>query len=51
MFLVDGSIFAGEVGRRLCVEPDVKVLKWEEGESRERKQRGERRVGSRGGVK
>ena len=32
--LVDGSVFARKVGNGLCVEPDVKVLKWEEGKSK-----------------
>ena len=43
MFLVNGSIFARKVGDGLCVEPDVKVLKWEEGKSMgEEAERGEK---------
>ena len=43
MFLVNGNIFARKVGHGLCVEPDVKVLKWEEGKSKGKKtKRGEK---------
>ena len=34
MFLVDSSILAREVGNGLYVEPDVKVLEWEEGKNK-----------------
>ena len=43
MFLVNGNIFARKVGDGLCVEPDVKVLKWEEGKGKgEEAERGEK---------
>ena len=43
MFLVNGSVFARKVGNGLCVEPDMKVLKWEEGKSKgEKAERGEK---------
>ena len=43
MFLVNGSVFARKVGNGLCMEPDMKVLKWEEGKSKgEKAERGEK---------
>ena len=34
VFLVDGSVFARKVGNGLYVKSGVKVLEWEEGESK-----------------
>ena len=33
LFLVSGNVFARKMGDGLYVEPDVKMLKWEEGKS------------------
>ena len=51
MSLVDGCVFAREVGDSLCVKPDVKMLEWEEGKSKGEKAKGREEGRKKGGVK
>ena len=48
MSLVDGCVFAREVGDSLCVKPDVKMLEWEEGKSKGEKAKGREKGGKKG---